>query len=99
MQRSTKSSVPGSLAKSLAERGMAVADAGNVFGAARILHYGDGFGDHIRCPRSEDMDAQQPVGLRIRDQLDHALGLVEALGPAVGQERELSHFVFPLRLL
>src|SRR5207237_4649762 len=67
-----------------------VVGAGDVFAAGTEGHRGDGFVDHVRCVGAQDVDAKDPVGLRVGDDLDLPLRLTHRPGAAVGAEGEFA---------
>src|SRR6266568_2698259 len=68
---------------------MGMKGQGDVSGAPAVGHYRHRLGDHVRRPRPDNVDAKHPAGLGVGQDLDEAVGLVHALGPAVGNETEL----------
>ena len=81
---------------------MRVADARDVLGAGAEFHCHHRFGDHLRGMRSDDVDAENAVGLGVGENLHETGGLVLAQGAAVVRERHLAGAVghaFGLQLL
>src|SRR5262245_20010387 len=67
---------------------MRVHAARDVLRARAELDRDRGLGDEIGGARPEDVDAEDAVGLRVRDDLDAAVGLSEAARAPVRHERE-----------
>ncbi|ODA68154.1 hypothetical protein A7A08_01325 [Methyloligella halotolerans] len=51
---------------------MGVAGAGQILGRATELHKNGGFGDHVARVRAQDVDAEDPVGLLVGENLHEA---------------------------
>ena len=52
------------------------------------LHRHHRLGDQLASHRADDVHAEDLVGLRVGEELDHAGGVAERARPAVGHERE-----------
>lgn len=78
----------GGLLESLSQRRVGVAGTGNVLGGRAVLKGQGGLGNHLTGVGSDDVAAQQPVGLGIGKHLDHAVRVEVGLGTRVGAEGE-----------
>ena len=65
-----------------------MADARNVFAAGAKLHRHDALGNQFAGHRADDVHAQNFIGRGIGQHLDHAGGITQGTGAAIGQERE-----------
>ena len=81
------------LAQRLRHGGMGVADAGNVFATGTVLHGQDGFVDQLPGHAADEMHAENFVRFLVGEDFDESVGVVVALGPTVGRQREFSDFV------
>ena len=70
-----------------------MAGARQIFRGAAELHQHRAFMDELAGHRTEDVHAEHPVGLRIRQHLDEAVGRLIGFGPTVGEKRELADLV------
>src|ERR1700722_2069054 len=98
VQRRAERRVPCGFAECFTERWMRVAEASNVLGTAGILHHGDRFGDHVGSARAENVNAQQAVGLGIRQDLDRSLGLIQTFGATARDKWKLANLILSLGL-
>ena len=67
-----------------------MANPGDVLTGGSVLHGQGGLIDHLPRAGPDDVGAQQPVGLLVPQDLDHAVSVVVTLSSAVGGEREFS---------
>ena len=72
---------------------MRMADACDVFGRGLELHRHHGLGDQLGRLRSDDVNAQNLIGLGIGQDLDHPGGVTHCARAAVRHEREGSRLV------
>ena len=72
------------------ESRVGVAGSSQVFRAGAVLEPNHSFCDHLTSARADNMGAQESVGLLVGQNLDHAVGVGDGLGPGVGQEGEHS---------
>src|SRR5215207_1020421 len=77
----------------LGERRMGVAGAGDVLGRRAELHRDRAFHYEVARLRPDDVDAEHPIGCRIRQDFHEAVRRAVDLGAAVGRERELADVV------
>src|SRR5262249_61858252 len=70
---------------------MSVARAGDVLGARAELDRQRRLRDQVRGARTEDVDAEHAVGLRVGDHLDETVALFHGARAPVGEERELAN--------
>lgn len=89
----------GSLLEGLREGRVSVAGAGNILRAGTVLHGQDTLGNHLTGVGAHDVDAQNAVGLLVRDHLDHTLGIGVGASTGVGGEGEGTNVVSNARLL
>ena len=78
---------------------MRVAGAGDIFRTATELHENAGLMDHFAGLDADDVHAEHAIGLRIRENLDEAVGGLIDLGAAVGGKGKLPDGVSDARLL
>src|ERR1700687_1581526 len=74
----------------------------DVLGAGAELHRQGCFGDEIRGARTEDVNAEDAIGLRVGEDLYATLGLIHAPRARVREERKRSDLeldLLTLRLL
>src|SRR3954468_3479853 len=83
----------------LFQRRVRVAGARDVLGTGAELHSDGDLGDQDAGFGADNVGAQHPVGRRVRQDLDEAVGVPDRAGAAVGQERELADLVGDLLLL
>jgi hypothetical protein len=81
------------------EAGVGVRRAGDVFGAGAELDGDDQLGQEIAGVGSQDVGAEDAIGLRVREDLDLAIGGVEGARAAVGFEGEDALLVGDTRFL
>ena len=63
------------------ERGVGMKRAGDVLAAGRVFHGDRGFGQKIARPRTHDVNAQHPVGVRVGEHFDEAVVLSASARP------------------
>ena len=71
---------------------MRVNDPGKVLGTRRELHRNHRLGDQLRSMGSDDVHAQDTVGLRVGDHLHETGGVAHTHRATVGHERKLTRF-------
>lgn len=81
------------LFRRLGQRWVRVADAGDVFATSAELHGDHGLGDQLAGLRADDVNAQNLIGHRVCQELDHTGGVAQSARPVVGQEGECAGFV------
>ena len=72
---------------------MSVTCPGNILRAGAILDSKDAFRDHLTSIGANDMHAQYPIGLRVREELDQTFGVEVRFCARVGAEWEGAYFV------
>src|SRR5205085_1757846 len=77
MDRFTEEGGTGRFANGFGERRVSVNNPCDILGRTDEFDCGHGFGNHVAGTRSKDMDAQQTIGLCIRQHLDQTFGLIE----------------------
>jgi len=83
----------GGLLKCFAERGVGVCRTGDIFRACSVFHSQDGFRDHLTSIGTNDMHAENPVGLLLSKELDEAFGIKVRLCSGVSSEGEFADVV------
>src|SRR5882724_1568409 len=73
--------------------------AAEILGAAAVFHVRDNLADELTGPVTENLGAENLVGLRIGDDLHIAVNGVVGDGAPVGGEIELAHGDSPARRL
>ena len=89
----------GSLLEGLGQRRVGMARPGNVLGGCAVLQSESSFGNHLASIRSDNVNTQQAVGLRIGEHFDHTLRVEVGLRSGVGAEGEGSNSVWDLLVL
>src|SRR5690554_60533 len=75
---------------------------GQIFCTGTEFHGNDALGNDFRSLRTNNVETQDTVSLRIGDDLDHATGGIRRHGTAIGRKREAAYvvlFAFSLQLL
>ncbi len=83
----------GGLLECFGQGRMSVAGAADVFRAGAVFDGQGALGDHLARVGADDVDAQDPVRLGVRDEFHHALRVQVRLGARVGREGEGADFV------
>ena len=60
---------------------MSVNGPGNIFAAGAELDGQYAFGNHIRCPGADNVDAEYPIGLFMSDHFDQTLRFTQTARP------------------
>ena len=84
----------GRLLERFRQRRMRVTGPRHILAARPVLNRQHTLGDHLARIRPHDVDPQDPIRLRVRDELHQALGLQVRLGARVGGKGEGSQSVF-----
>ena len=83
----------------LAEGRVRVARPRDVLGRGAVLHAQDALGDHLAGVRADDVHAEDLVRGRVREDLDHALGIADGARARVRAERERADLVLYVSFL
>jgi hypothetical protein len=83
----------GSLLEGLSKGGVGVTCPGNVLRASTVLQSKSALCNHLSSVRSNNVNAQYPVGFSVRQEFDHAVRVGVGLCSRVGREGEVSNLV------
>lgn len=72
---------------------MGVAGSGNVLAGGTVLESQSGLSNHLASARSNDVSAEQTIGLRVGKNLDETIRVEVGLGSGVGAEGESADLV------